>query len=467
MTDVPAHVEASVRQRGLAPHGARMLVAVSGGLDSVVLLRVLHGLATRHGWQLAVAHLNHQLRGRSSDADERFVRRLAGQLELPCFVERVAVGHLARRQKLSVEMAARRLRHEFLVRCARRFKARRVALAHHADDQVELFFIRLLRGAGGEGMQGMKWCSASPASRQIQLVRPLLDISRETLSRYARRQKLTFREDATNASPDILRNRIRHRLLPLLRREFQPAISQTVTRLMDIIGAEASYVRTAAAAWLRKPHAPSFGRLSTAVQRAVIRQQLHERGISGEFDLVENLTAEAGRRVSVGMNVSVWRDSQGRVHVAEPVRLQFAAGSRSLALKNGAGECEFGGLRIRWRLGRKRGAARPSPSGQQECFDADAIGTPIRLRHWRPGDRFQPIGMPRPAKLQNLLTNARIPAPRRRELAVAEAADGRLFWVEGLRISEPFKLTTGTKRRLHWRWKRVEELAGRVRSRRR
>ncbi len=450
--DLAAHVDESLRRRCKVTRGTRMVVAVSGGCDSMALLHLLCTLASAHRWQLAVAHLNHQLRGRSSAADERLVVRTAKRAGLPVFVERAAVRDFAKAHKLSLEMAARRVRHAFLARVAANWEASTVALAHHADDQVELFFVRLFRGAGGEGLGGMKWQSRSPASPDVALVRPLLDIPRCDLEQFAAEHRLRYREDASNASLDILRNRIRHELLPRLKRRYQPALARTVLRVMDILGEESATVRALAQSWLRKRRRSDFRLLSLAVQRASLREQLSERGVVADFDLVAQLLAEAGQRVSVGAHLSVSRDQTGKVHLHENKSVEFNDTAAALKLQGRAGEASFAKLRVRWRLTGACGDARPAPAPNCEFFDADAVGPEITLRHWRPGDRFQPIGLPRPAKLQDLLTNARIPRERRRGLVVAAAADGRLFWVEGLRIGEPFKLTPRTIRRLQWRW---------------
>jgi len=136
------------------------------------------------------------------------------------------VKEFARKSKLSIEMAARRLRHEFVARAAKERKIRVIALAHHADDQVELFFLRVLRGAGGEGLAGMKWRSPSPVNSKIMLVRPLLDATKAGLRGFARESKISFREDATNTSLNVPRNRVRNELLPLLLHHYQPALAK-------------------------------------------------------------------------------------------------------------------------------------------------------------------------------------------------------------------------------------------------
>ena len=236
----------------------------------MVLLHLLAQLAVPHKWRLAVAHFNHQMRGSSSAADERLVRRTAEKLGFKFAGDSGNVRNFARENKLSLEMAARKLRHEFLARAAHQLGMRRIALAHHADDQLELFFVRLLRGAGGEGMAGMKWLAASPVDSRLKLARPLLDQPKSSLAAYAKAERVSFREDASNADLDIQRNRIRHETASLAQRENsnQPWHGW-VLRQMEIVGAEAEFVTDAARAWLEKKH-PEFETLPTAVLNAVV-----------------------------------------------------------------------------------------------------------------------------------------------------------------------------------------------------
>jgi tRNA(Ile)-lysidine synthase len=421
----------------------------------MVLLDVLDQLRRQHGWRLAVAHFNHRLRGRASDLDERWVRREAARRGLPFVNERADVAGYARRAGLSVEMAARQLRHEFLARAARQLKLRAVALAHHADDQVELFFLRLLRGAGGEGLAGMKFRSQSPADRRVALVRPLLEQPKSALRAYAKEQGLHFREDASNAALEMKRNRVRHRLLPLLARQYQPAVGDVIRRTMKLLEGEADFVRQAAEGWLKAQRHEPFTRLHPAVQRQVIQMQLIRLGIGPTFELVERLRTRAGGTVSTGPDGLVRRDREGlieRVAMLEPV---FHSEERIVELASPVRRAAFGGLQIRWSLIRascKRG--HPRFGSGCEYFDADNVGSSITLRHWQPGDRFQPIGMRSAVKLQDLFTNARIPRAERHHRVMGVTANGVIFWVEGLRIGERFKLDKGTVTRLKWRWRR-------------
>jgi tRNA(Ile)-lysidine synthase len=446
-------VEASIRERHLLRAGQSVLVAVSGGVDSMVLLDVLVRLASKHRWRLHVAHFNHQLRGRASDADERLVRTTAKRLRLAFVGGRADVRQLAREQKVSIEMAARQARHEFLAGAARERRIKVVALAHHADDQVELFFLRLLRGAGGRGLAGMKWSNASPADKRLTLVRPLLDCSKADLRAFAKEAKLSFREDASNDSPDFLRNRIRRELLPLLEKHYQPSITKIVLRQMTILGDEAALLEKLARSW-RRMRSPAFATLATALQRQVLQAGLMELGITAEFDLVEKLRTSPGQNVMFELGFVVCHDGHGRVRRAVVQPVAFHEERSVLSFRGCRGQGAFGGLKWNWQT--SNGASRrwPKFTEGREWFDADKVGPKALLRHWQPGDRFQPAGLGKPAKLQDLFTNRKIPRERRRQLVVAATAAGEIWWVEGLRIAERFKLTPATRRRLKWVWRR-------------
>ncbi len=465
MSEFLQRVEIAVKERQLFSRGKKILVAVSGGVDSMVLLHTLNALAAKNHWKIFVAHFNHQLRGRASDADEKLVRQTAKKLRVIFFPGGTDVNAFATQSKISVEMAARKLRHEFLAQTAQENKIPTIALAHHADDQVELFFLRLLRGAGGEGLAGMKWRSPSPADKSIALVRPLLGFSKAEILAHARAEKIRFRDDATNFSTDILRNRIRNELLPLLRKNYQPGLGKTVLRLMEIVGAEAEFVGATAAAWWAKSEI-AFARLPVAVQRRVLQQQLAELGVVSDFELVEQLRAVPGKLVSVSSALSVVRDADGKIRLLDSsarAENKFNTGELKFKMSGRAGRVGFVGWEFYWALKKYDGSlglARRSPSSprriQCEFFDAAKIGGEIILRHWRAGDRFQPIGLKSAVKLQDLFVNAKIPAARRRELVLAATATGEIFWVEGLRIGEKFKLTPATKRLLRWNWSKTK-----------
>jgi len=503
-----SQVEDAIGRHRLLRPGQSALVAVSGGLDSLVLLHVLRELSRRHRWQLTVAHLNHRLRGVSSLADERLVQRTAAEWRLPCIIERAAVRDLARARGESIEMAARQARHEFLARTARRLRVRAVALAHHADDQVELFFLRLLRGAGVEGLAGMEWRNPSPVSAPVHLVRPLLDQTRSSLRAYAQAHKIHYREDASNACLEFQRNRLRHELLPLLRRHYQAGLDRSILRTMAILAAESDFVSEHAQNWLNyrsdrhklanRPirsdwartadlgavgiegegvgRQPAFGELPVALQRRILQTQLRDRQIVAGFELVEFLRQNPGKRVSLGYPATGKSSEAGGVIDTLPINnkafavcrqdgiveiqyLQdiksFPGENREIRLGQRRRSVSYSGLEVEWQVVDGKCIKKKSANLSREFFDADCIGGSVLLRHWQAGDRFWPIGMAGSVKLQDFFTNLKVPRHLRHELVVAVAEGGEIFWVEGMRIAERFKLTQSTKRCLQWVWRRL------------
>jgi tRNA(Ile)-lysidine synthase len=311
----------------------------------------------------------------------------------------------------------------------------------------------------------MKWRNAFPDAKEIEIVRPLLNEPKSALREYAARNKIKFREDASNDSLDIMRNRIRHELLPLLRRAYQPALSKIVLRMMEIAGDEADLARAKAEDWIREVgHSKlarrnqPFSQLPVAVQRRCLQLQLLAEGISPDFELIEKLRLQPNTGISVErceLTVrNIYRDVDGLVQWQRSETFEFNDASCKVFLCDSAGQTTFNGLGIAWEIHAKTGMNLPKRKPGTEYFDAELVGSKVILRHWQKGDRFRPIGMPTAAKLQDLFVNQRVPRPLRHRLVVAESEKGEIFWVEGLRISERFQLTKGTKRRLQWQWRR-------------
>lgn len=424
----------------------------------MLLLQALTALQPRHEWRLCVAHFHHQLRGADADADQVFVEAAARSRGLPFSAGTADVRGAVHRGE-SLEMAARRLRHAFLARVARVHGLTHVATGHHADDQVELVLIRLLRGAGPGGLAGMTVRGRSPADPELTIIRPLLDFPGQRLEAVARDLGLNWREDATNAEAGILRNRVRHELVPFLRRRFQPALGRVVARQAAVWRDQAEYLAAEAQAWLTGAAAARpFDDLPRCLQREVLRSQLESAGIRPDFDLIEVLRQFIDTPVQTKRRRRVVRRADGRIEVADGAateRPPFQFEELEVDLAGEAGGTEFGGVRVSWRRGRVGSEESPGRTGSGgEVVDADAVGTRVRLRHWRPGDRFRPIGLRGTAKLQDLFTNLRVPAAARRGRVLAETAAGEIFWVEGLRIGECAKRTPATRHWLVWQWSR-------------
>ncbi len=285
------------------PPARRYLIGISGGRDSVALL---HGMRS-HGYaRLVVCHLDHELRGRASRGDAAFVRRLAENMQLPYEMERADVRSIAETTRKSLETAGRIARLEFFTRVARRRRCPTIFLAHHADDQVETFLLRLFRGAGGRGLGAMR--EASQIGK-LRLVRPLLGVWRSEIDEYIAKHGLKFREDASNTDLVARRNRLRHALIPRLEKQFGRNLRASLWRAAQIQGDE----DVALEALLPNESANSenltvaeLRALPVALQRRLLLRWLRARGISEPgFDAVErvrSLLAPDGKVAKVNLS---------------------------------------------------------------------------------------------------------------------------------------------------------------------
>ncbi len=280
MTKLEQKLKAAIRRIGVAEHES-LVVAVSGGMDSVALLDALVRLRQRGklSAKLFVAHLNHQLRGEDSDGDEAFVRSLATERALDYVTERIAVANIAREEKQNLEAIARRIRYEFLRRTAETVGAKSVCTAHTLDDQAETILMRLLRGVGAEGLAGVH--EVRPLGQLVTLIRPLLAVTREEVAEHCEHYKLEFRHDRSNDSMEFTRNRIRQELLPLLK-SFNPSVNLSLVRVAELLTEDENFLRQAtieALAEVRQGEGLSIKRLMTnplAIRRRVLRQWLKE-----------------------------------------------------------------------------------------------------------------------------------------------------------------------------------------------
>jgi len=469
MNAVWARIEFALTRGDLIPPGSGAVVAVSGGRDSMVLLSALDRCRVRQGWRVVVAHFHHQLRGAEADADQALVAVTAARSGL-AFIAGTANVEAMRAPAESWETAARRLRHAFLARVAREQGCARVALGHHAGDQAELFLLRLLRGAGAAGLSGMREGNPSPADPGIVLVRPMLQCRGQDVEDLANAWRVEFRIDASNCDTAYLRNRVRHELIPLLESRYQSALERVLLREQVLLRDQADFMEATALEWLKPAPDRRQGRFDTlavALQREVVRVQAAHLSLSLDFDSIEFLREQPDRPMQIRPGRRVVRDSTGNVRVLESEPKvgggDFLPHERELRLNGGGGVETFGGGTIAWQIsGVPHQGPALSPIRELdspttlECLDADAVGRWVRLRHWRPGDRFQIIGLGAAAKLQDLFTNARVPVVERRQRVVAETEHGEVFWVEGLRIGECAKIRPSTVRTLTWRWDRSE-----------
>ncbi len=275
------------------PPDARYLVGVSGGRDSVALLHRLVDLGYR---QLIVCHLNHQLRGRSSDADARFVQKRVAKYELDLAIGSAHVRTLARKKKLSIETAAREARYKFFAKIAKQKHCHTIFLAHHADDLVETFLLNLFRGAGLAGLAAMPEVSIRRIDAvDLTIVRPLLGIWRDEIDRYVREHRVKFHEDASNKNLVPLRNRLRRRIIPYIEKQFGRKVRISIWRAATIAAEEEKVFETLLPQTLSGTTAlsvQSLGAMPLAVRRRTLHEWLRASDVPDvSYDLIERVRA--------------------------------------------------------------------------------------------------------------------------------------------------------------------------------
>lgn len=446
---LPDRALQTVRRHELFAPGTRVLVALSGGPDSVALLHVLRGLEARGELIVAgVAHFNHQLRGAEADADERFCVDLATALAVPIEIGRADVRAAARASGRSVEAEARSLRYAFLISAADRLGADVVAVAHTRDDQAETFLLRLLRGAGTRGLGAIR-------PRAGRIVRPLLDVSREELRRYAAEHELSCRLDATNADTRIPRNRVRHELIPQLE-QYSPNIVAILATEAALAQEDEDYleraaIETAASLVLEiesgcEIDVAGLTALPPALGSRVVRRAL-EAGAGGRFvgrsHIERVLVLARGNGPdpgSVALPGQVARRSGGKIVLGPAPGLPFSNFSQfPLSIP---GEVALAGWTVSAReVGPDGWTGPPTSRGSAVILPVAALRLPLAVRTRKRGDRFHPLGMGgRGRKLQDFLVDRKVVRAERDRLPLVVDRDDRIVWVVGQAVAEDFRV---------------------------
>ncbi|MBV9774564.1 MAG: tRNA lysidine(34) synthetase TilS [Gemmatimonadetes bacterium] len=438
-----ARFRAHLEELGLARPGVRLLVAVSGGCDSTVLLHLLRFHAAAPGVELRAAHLDHAMRP-GSEGDARWVEGVCRAWEVPCVTERAG-------RALRGEAEARSARYDFLRRAAAEVGATHLATAHHADDQAETVLFRVLRGTGTAGLAGI--APSSPDG----VVRPLLPFWRREIRAYARRHGLRWRDDPTNRSGDPVRNRIRLDLLPRLERTVAPRARRSLARLAEL-------AREDEAAW-----AALLGPLERAAARREGAAVVLARGVLRGYDsavaarILRNVLRQfgivpdrTGTRLALQFITGTPSGRELRLPGSVRIRTEFdlacvervddepAPPDRTLAIgadeASGAGEARIGGITVRlaWRTGPWTGAG---PAGGATALPLDALRFPLVVRGWEPGDRIRAPGGTK--TLKKLFGERRVPRSARSRIPVLADAAGAVLWVAGVERSRELQPHTG------------------------
>ncbi len=448
-----------IREHRLVSNQRKLLVAVSGGPDSVCLLHILVNLKNELGIELHVAHLNHQLRGAESEADTTYVADIVHRLGIPATIEKRDVKAYQAHQHISLEEAAREVRYAFLAQVARSIGARQVAVGHTTDDHIETILMHLIRGTGTRGLGGLQPSAVWQSSgNSITVIRPLLEVSREETAGYCHHHQLMPRIDTSNLSLSPLRNRIRHQFLPLLQ-SYNPKVTEALLRTARITTDALAFIDSEIARlWSEIAQEQEdtiildkgkFLELPPALKQYLLRASI-ERRLGNLMDIetrhieriMTALAKPAGKKISLPGNLIFSIDYDRYLLCSDPTALSPFPALSGEFLLNIPGETLLPGWRIEATVIPPE--AMKGDSGKyRACFDLDKAGNQVTLRTRQPGDRFQPLGMSQPKKLGEFMIDAKIPSAWRQRVPIV-CSPQHILWVVGWRIDERVKVTSTT-----------------------
>ena len=455
--------------------GDKILVALSGGPDSLCLFHILFELKREFGFKLYLAHFNHGIR-RESAGDVNYVRRLSKKFKVSLRLARKDIPKMAKEEGGSIEMIARKARYQFLIDTARELRANKIALGHNQDDQVETFLLNFLRGSGTAGLSGMpakRKLARLKGGKNIYIIRPLIGAAREEIIAYLDKKKLRARLDASNLSLAFKRNKIRWQLLPLLQKEYNPNIKGVIKRITEIFKEEdifwQEYLKTIfknsilkkskkeIQLNLKKVSAQAEAVQSRILQRA-LRQLLGDlRGINyAHITAIKKLCRRAtGRKfLTLPGNVQVVKNydklilEKGKITRDYPFKFPIKAPGGNFfpvlaaKLEIGFKSCNKNVLK------RHIEKLRFMPFGKkfEAILDKDRLKFPLFIRNRFPGDRFQPLGLTTFPKLKKYFINKKISLLERGKNPLLVDSRGRIAWVIGLEIADWAKVTAKTRK---------------------
>ncbi len=444
-----ASVETFIRKHVLFRPGDRVAVAVSGGADSVALLRALLQLRAELGIVVSVVHVHHGMRGAEADADEQFVMQLAARFDLPLHTKRVDVPGHSKQNRISRETSARELRYEFFKCLLEAGACDKIATAHTLDDQAETVLLRILRGTGTRGLVAIPPFRDATPELASRIVRPLLGTRRSDIEEYLHSLDQPWREDASNRSPEHLRNRVRHELLPLIEQEYNPAVRQALTNLAEIARAEEEH-------W--KGELVRFDSLVREVEQGIA---IDRAGLlAAPLALRRRFLVQLADQVDIPVG---FEDVERMLHIAAHpgLRHTFEGGWSAVSTRNSlefrkASELEEvmpydlvlpvpGSVALPDGHSLHSSAVEATDSHYSSAMllAQDRLSLPLRVRNWHPGDRYWPCGSKQPEKLKRLFLQHHIPADARRSWPVV-LSGGDIVWVRGLPVASGFEALVGS-----------------------
>lgn len=422
------------KQQQLFSTGTRVLLAVSGGIDSMVMAFLFREAGTDH----AIAHCNFSLRGDESDGDEKFVISYAKKRKTECFTTRFDTLGFAASKHISVQMAARELRYSWFDTLIEKEGFDVVAVAHNLNDNIETFFINLLRGTGINGLTGM-----SP--RHNNIIRPLLFATRSEIAAFASGGKIKFREDSSNAEVKYTRNRIRIRVLPEIEK-VNPNSVVAITETMTHLRSSAELVDI----YIERLHSELFRQAANGIEAEVSELRSLKPASPHIYELFKRYGLSSQQTEEM---IALLDSSPGRYILTPTHCLLMDRGRILITLRsddqppayifNTIDEMRLSGLFADLRITGPTDDPLPQ-SRLTACLDLSLVDFPVTVRHWEPGDRFAPLGMPQLKKISDFLIDLKVPVTEKEKVLLL-LSGSKVMWVMGYRIDDRFRITDSTE----------------------
>jgi tRNA(Ile)-lysidine synthase len=422
----------------LAGKSDRILLAVSGGIDSMVMA----DLFIRTGIRIGIAHCNFSLRGHESDKDEEFVRSYAANHKVPFYSIRFGTEEYAKRKGISIEMAARELRYEWFKKTRKKFRFESVAVAHNLNDNIETLLINLIRGTGIAGLTGMK-----PSANRI--IRPLLFATRQVIVDYCRKHKIRYREDKSNAETKYIRNKIRHQIIPVLK-DINPSIEATLIEtagrfgnMNEILSDYTDNLRKSIFTERDGLIVFNFNQLQSKIKnKTILYELLKPYGITnGNLNDLKNIIeGKTGGQLFTGTYRFIKNRNEIIISPGDQYESTILKVKSVTELRKVPGIVSAQYIKITDKFSIPEDACIA-------CIDAHKVSFPIIIRKWQPGDFFYPFGMKQKKKLSNYFVDRKFSRLDKEKTLIIES-EGKIVWIVGERIDNRFRISETTRKAL-------------------
>ncbi|MFS1510832.1 tRNA lysidine(34) synthetase TilS [Chengkuizengella sp. SCS-71B] len=466
------NVENLIKENHLFEVGERIIVALSGGPDSMALLHILHTLSSNWNFKLIAVHINHQFRGIEADQEETLVQQWCNELQVPCEIGKIDVPAYIEQTGKNAQVAAREKRYEFLYQIAEQYSSSKITLAHHADDQAETILMRLIRGTGPEGLTGI---SMRRMENRMQFIRPLLRIYKSEILSYCHQNQLKYTQDSSNLQKKYFRNEIRLDVIPYLKK-YNHKLEQSLNRLSDMMTEEQSYLEQETDKYFKKIikknnygfyfSRKTFISLHIALQRRLIKlilSYLCSGHYSFEYKTIEicRVAIEQNRTSTMHLDISeqiFFIREYDQVEFSNQKKIQENL-SFSYKVEENTTQLEVFEANLLFEFAAESASKSDldslikGQSNTEVIFDMNQLIFPLSIRNRKPGDRIKLKGLNGTKKVKDIFIDEKIPPSMREKIPLLVDAKQQVLWIPGIRVSSHAEMEEKTSRILHIQYK--------------